>query len=900
MRRTSSLTLIATIVLLVLSACNLGGGPEGANGTNTDAPADNANGNTGEPVTISFAVQEFERSSYEPLVEQFNTDNPDIRVQLISIDELFDFSGGSFEPTDYARSIVSGADTANLFSVDASAIEAGLFTDLTPLMDADTSFDRDDFYPGAFGPVSQGDSIYMLPSIMRVNLLSYNKDLWAASGVAEPSLDWNWNDMIAAAEQLAQTRGDDVDVYGVLEFGGGFSFLLNELNENGINLLQTPAEEIQLDDPTVIATLERMSTLAESGAIFAEDPTTSFDELPNLILDQRAGMWSPDILSFGQDPAEPTFEVGTLPYPSTQSSLFGGNTSGFVMSSGTQYPQESWRWLTFISQQNIENAFQQGNIISVIPARRSIAEQTGYWDDIDEATASVIQTVVEQPTEPVTINFQNITSLFEVLTAAVTNVLSEEQNPEEALREAQSSFEENVAEIALTPQPTPDTGPVVVSTPVSDIAPEGATTFTFNAGSSFGAGDIRALARTFNENNPDLFVEITTPDFSGGGLGLNDIAASADCFSWWSAPSTNEFTATLDLQPLIDADAAFDRDDYPTGLLAPFRQGDGLYGLPYTVNFRTLYYEQTMFEAAGLEPPTAGWTLDDFLNAAQLLTSGSGGNQQYGYASGSSQTQDLDYFLNQLGAEVTTDNNTQPNFTDPAVIEATKFYVDLVSEFSPHENLSGYTSDGWNNETFLLINEGRVGMWLNFNITLGTVGTTGDANIASAPPPLSGDTIDRSSVDFTGLYISAEASEPNACWRWINYLSQDITNLESRYPARTSVVESDAFAAEANPGVLEVYNAYREALNEADSLANQSEFDSERIVVELYWYYQAVDRAIQGEDLERELTAAQELTEDYLTCRQADTDAHTCATQVDPDYDGFLQPAQEEAETTDE
>lgn len=886
------------MVLLVLSACNLGGNPEGADGNNADTPADSNNGDSGAPVTISFAVQEFERATYNPLVEQFNTDNPDIRVQLVSIDELYEFGGGSFDPSDYARSIVSGADVANLFSVDASAIEAGLFTDLTPLIDADTSFDRDDFYPGAFGPVSQGNSVYMLPSTMQVNLISYNKDLWAANGLPEPDLNWTWSDMIAAAEQLAQTRGDEVDVYGLLEFGGGFLFLLSALSENGINLLQTPAEDIQLDDPVVIATLEQVKALADSGAIFAEDVATSFDELPNLVLDQRAGMWSPDILSFGQEPAEPTFEVGTLPHPNTQSALFGRSASGFVMSSGTQYPEQSWRWLTFISQQNIDSAFQQGNIISVIPARRSIAEQTGYWDDIDEETARVIQTVVEQPAEPVSIDFQNITNLFEVLNTAVTNVTNDEQDPDQALREAQASFEESVAEIALTPQPTPDTGPVVVSTPVADIAPEGATTITFSTLTSFGgAGDIRALARTFNENNPDLFVEITTPDFSGGGgVNLENVAAGADCFSWWGAPGTNEFTATLDLQPLIDADATFERDDYPAGLLTPFQQGDGLYGLPYTVNFRTLYYEQEMFEAAGLESPNADWTLDDFLNAAQQLTSGSGSNEQYGYAAGSSQTQDLEYFVNQLGAEITTNNNTQPNFTDPSVIEATKFYVDLVSEFSPHEKLSGYTNDGWENETFQLISDGRVGMWLDtFNITASGIA---DATIASAPPPLPSGSIDTNSIDLTGLYISAQAADTNACWRWINYLSQDTTNLEGNYPARTSVAESDAFAAEASPGAVAVYAAYREALNQTDSVSNQNEFDPERVVVENYWYYRAVDRAIQGEDLERELTEAQELTEDYLTCRQADTDAHTCATQVDPDYDGFLQPSQEE--TSDE
>jgi len=67
---------------------------------------------------------------------------------------------------------------------------------------------------------------------------------------------------------------------------------------------------------------------------------------------------------------------------------------------------------------------------------------------------------------------------------------------------------------------------------------------------------------------------------------------------------TSELTATLDLQPLIDADASFPRDDYPTALLTPYRRNGGLYGLPWGITSRAVVYNKDLFEAAGLAEPT--------------------------------------------------------------------------------------------------------------------------------------------------------------------------------------------------------------------------------------------------------------------------------------------------------
>jgi len=102
------------------------------------------------------------------------------------------------------------------------------------------------------------------------------------------------------------------------------------------------------------------------------------------------------------------------------------------------------------------------------------------------------------------------------------------------------------------------------------------------------------------------------------------------------------------------------------------------------------------------------------------------------------------------------------------------------------------------------------------------------------------------------------------------------------------VIESDAYAAEAAPGAVEVYMAYREALERTPDVDISQSY--QQMPIDFFWLFQAVDRALQGEDLEQELAAAQALTEEFLACVRDGAEAEVCAPQVDPDYAGSNQP----------
>jgi hypothetical protein len=190
-----------------------------------------------------------------------------------------------------------------------------------------------------------------------------------------------------------------------------------------------------------------------------------------------------------------------------------------------------------------------------------------------------------------------------------------------------------------------------------------------------------------------------------------------------------------------------------------------------------------------------------------------------------------------------------------------------------------------------LIAGGRAGMWFDFGTRFlahdpNGIQWTPGFDWAIAPPPLGKSALTANDFFVRGLYISARTRHAEACWSWLKAVSNDLSSLGADFPARSSLAESDAFTSLAPRGVVDVYKAYRTALARIpqDSVTAEA---FEQPSIDYYWFFRAIDRALQGKDLERELSDAQTLTEQYLTCVRSGTAGSLCTTQVDPDYRGW-------------
>lgn len=879
----------------------------------------------GDKVTISYAAWDYERQIYEPLVKKFNEENPNITVVLVPLDDLMNISGPNpdYSPFAQLRRVVSGADTAPASIASPETLNSSLILDLTPQMDADSSFKRDDFYPGALEQYTINGATRVLPRYLYIQLLNYNKALFKGAGLPEPKLGWSWNDLLGAAQQLAKKNGSKVDTYGYFDPTTGILPMMSLLQKQGINLFNAPPGSIKLDQPEIVDAVTRLQSLVESGALLRPTysqpaanggPISQQNDPAQLVRDGKLGIWPSDVLNNGpvavdtggqgssstqsSPTADLNFEVGTITYPPSTLNFYT-NVDGYLISAGTEHPAEAWKWIEFLSRQQIEQQFvgpvfkQPGRI----PARQSLAEQEGVWKDLDPQTVEAYKWALANPT-PLLDRSPDYT-LLNGLSQAMDQIFSaDKKDPKKALQEAQKQVDQQMAEQQLTPTATPNLGPVAVATPEPQVAPEGATTIKF-AALGYNSPDLRRLARSFRDQRPDIYVDVRSTDVFTESPTLAQIAKSNDCFAWYSAPQgDDDFKGLLDLQPLFDADASFPQSDYSPAMLGPYQREGKLYGLPYAATIRSLNYNKTAFDAAGIQPPTAQWKPDDFLAAAKALTKGEGDRQQYGYVPLGGPQQDLMFFMNQFGAQLTTGSgkDVRPNFNDPKVVQAIQWYLDLSSthKVMPPLKFPYQANDNFEDRSYELVQNGRAGMWFDqgygmFGGPKGPDGQNQTFEIGLAPLPVGTSGLHSGDIYLRGLHISAQTEQSQACWEWLKFLSTDVTNLQGGLPARSSILASDAFKGQASPDLQELAKVYADVLKRAPSAASGGTDPSQLYSMDTYWFFKAIMDALDKKaPLDQGLTEAQKFTTAWLDCMvQKPNKPATCAQQVDPTYKGY-------------
>ena len=395
--------LLSVFVLLTLLA-GCAAAPDQPAGTPLPNPSDatsapsapDATAAPGEsgPVTISYAVWDYERQIYEPLAQKFTTEHPNINVALVSLDDMMNVpqqpQPTPDNPLSQLRRIVSGADTAPAFALTPEAFGSGLILDLAPLMDADSAFKRDDFLPGALDQYTSKGGTWVLPRYLNVQVLSYNKDIFKAAGLPEPKTGWTWTDLLGAAEQLGKKSGSKVDTYGYLDSSGGFLPLLALLQDQNIDLLNTPSAQIKLDSPAVLAAVKRLRTLVDGGALFRPEYKEGANPTDpgQLIQDGKVAIWGQEFVQVadgpgatGQPQQDYSFAVGKAPYPSTFAGFYGGGADGYIISAGSAHPTESWQWIEFLSRQQTDQPGGSGqagvfNPPGRIPTRAAFRAKT--------------------------------------------------------------------------------------------------------------------------------------------------------------------------------------------------------------------------------------------------------------------------------------------------------------------------------------------------------------------------------------------------------------------------------------------------------------------------------------------------------------------------------------------
>lgn len=263
--------------------------------------------------------------------------------------------------------------------------------------------------------------------------------------------------------------------------------------------------------------------------------------------------------------------------------------------------------------------------------------------------------------------------------------------------------------------------------------------------------------------------------------------------------------AFTDLTPLAGS-AKLDLTDFYTGTVDQFRWQGKVWGVPDSASPEIVFFNKTMFDAAGLAYPTEAWTYEDMRAAARKLTLDAAGRnaddpafdqskiQQWGWNGG------LTYFwqneeIKALGGNLcANDDCTLMDFTSPTTSAAIEWWVSLVH--NDHAGLYdpyGGSQTGVPGDPFIA---GKAAMGSNGTFAIGQLNSAGNINYDIVPPFLGVDGKRHTPLSTNGYVISAHSKHQDEAWALLqllvapDFLASTWGKPGHAVPARKSAADS--------------------------------------------------------------------------------------------------------------
>jgi ABC-type glycerol-3-phosphate transport system substrate-binding protein len=391
------------------------------------------------PAVIRFAVPPRRNRgadqwlvNYNKLADTFMATNPDISLEIVVVEEF---------PED--PSLLAGAFDGAAVPPSERMLASGLVRDLDDYIESDPDFDRADFYDQVWQGAVWHERTWFMPQAAEMPVLYYDLKAYDQAGHPVPSSRWTWEEMAEDVSTIVAGQPQE----GALDWGfldvslnTLYSYAYNwnnQCTEEAAVLCQTPLSEQNVaaaldwyaqmskqpgQMPDLIYRLSdsfSQTQLASLETMLQDDPYTL---LLNFQGSQRkAAIWvdSPLHYEFNLLLAP----IGVVSFPG--SDRFDGITPlwvhGSFISQNSDYPLAVWEWLKFLSYQSPVPRF--------IPARPSVADQSGYWKKLPHPLGDVMRSAFPFA-RPISINEKRM-----ITWPQIADVISGELTPAEAAKE---------------------------------------------------------------------------------------------------------------------------------------------------------------------------------------------------------------------------------------------------------------------------------------------------------------------------------------------------------------------------------------------------------------------------------------------------------------------------------
>ncbi len=183
----------------------------------------------------------------------------------------------------------------------------------------------------------------------------------------------------------------------------------------------------------------------------------------------------------------------------------------------------------------------------------------------------------------------------------------------------------------------------------------------------------------------------------------------------WS-PNIVKIPAVVDLTSVVKQPSA-NWSDFWQGEQQVATVNGKVIGIPALVDNLAIVYNSRLFRQAGLNPPSANWTWNDFRAAAKKLTNPS--KKQFGWSIPADASEDTvwhwEAMLWEAGGDILNSSNTKAAFDSPQGVEALTMLKDMAVD-----DKSVYI-DTTNSKYMDVFNAGKIGMLVTGPWDLSTI-----------------------------------------------------------------------------------------------------------------------------------------------------------------------------------
>ena len=351
-------------------------------------------------VTIQFASwgSESEISILKPLLQDFEKENPDIKIDFMHIPQNY------FQKIHLLFASNSAPDVIFMNNQYLPIYaNAGVLEDLSY-----TDFDYKSFYPKSVKALSWKNKIYGIPRDISNLVIFYNKDIFDKYKVPYPKSDWTLNEFLHLTQKLTHLP----DVYGISFEEEPLFFLPYLTAYGGWNSYDTENyfKQNVLEREPNSKGLKFYSDLRKQYHTAPYKNEIASTTMAQMFLQGKLAMHLSGRWLVPKYRSEAKFDWDVIEFPSTEKSRKSTvpmDASGWVISKSSKHKTESVKLIKFLSSTESSRKFTQSGLI--VPAKIEVANSNVFLDNHLPKNAKAFLTTAQNsiPT-PVTLNYREI------------------------------------------------------------------------------------------------------------------------------------------------------------------------------------------------------------------------------------------------------------------------------------------------------------------------------------------------------------------------------------------------------------------------------------------------------------------------------------------------------------